>query len=67
MPGYDPILDGTAAPYYKEEVRERVDGVWEWDAPNGETLTADGWVELSREIRSWYRRHPEVQRKLETE
>jgi hypothetical protein len=53
MPGYDPILDGTAAPYVEFKVRQHRDGTWETTFPDGTTGLYATATELAKATASW--------------
>lgn len=58
-PGFDPELDGTAAPYWSMTVREYLDGRWEVDYPDGTTETYVGADEAAEGYAAWLRQHPD--------
>lgn len=66
MAGYDPILDGTAAPYIemKVNVQEDRDGTEtiEVEYPDGEIGLYGSWADAAANMGQWVKEHPDAYR-----
>ena len=65
-PGWDPILDGTAAPYIemKLNIRDHEDGsrTIEVEYPDGEIALYGTWPDAARVMSEWVKEHPDAYR-----
>lgn len=57
MPGFDPILDGTASPFVEFKVVRYEDDLWEITTPDGEVLIAKDFDAMRTAVVAWLKGH----------